>query len=445
MATMLRRDVRRPTGPSKPRTDDRGSMLVMSVIISVVGFALAGVLLSFANKESSASNLDRHRQHAIDAAMAGSVVANSALTSNAAYLGSGLVTYTGGDAQFEVTVETDATVAGGFRRILTSYGYAPTKTAAKSVRTVRQVVELDPVGFTYGVFSAGNYGDGSSSSVLGGMYTGGNVSLGNSQDYIGNVASRGNIATGSNQKITGTLRANGNVSVTNSSTDVYGSVLAGGNITLGGVIHDAAQAGGNIGTTGCPNAKVLGSCIQFSPPPLVPAEQLPTFVWDAANYLPVVAVNMAGTTFVSTKKNTNIAGAFNLSGNADFSKQDALQLTGDTTIYATGNFTLPGTVVNNAAPGVSVQLVVIARGNVVASNNMTIPTTVKTLVYTNGGFSGKNSSTYTGVLYAGGNITLGAHSSITYAPVTAPGFDWSSANPQNFTIRNISTRETTGS
>jgi hypothetical protein len=388
--------------------------------------------------------LDRHRQHAIDAAMAGSVVANSALTSNASYSGSGLVTFAGGGAQFEVSVTTDASVTGGFRRILTSYGYAPSKAAPMSVRTVRQVVELDPVRFSYGVFAAGNYGDGSSSSVLGGMYTGGNVTLGNSQDYIGNVSSRGNITTGSNQKITGTLHANGNVSVTNSSTDVYGSVLAGGNITLGGKIRDAARAGGNIGSTGCPTAKVLGSCIQHSPPPLVPTEQLPTFVWDAANYLPVVAVNMAGTTFVATKKNTNLQGVFNLSGNADFAKQDALQLTGDTILYVTGNFTLPGTVSNKAAAGVNVQLVVIVRGNVIASNNMTIPTTVKTLVYTNGSFSGKNSSTYTGVLYAGGSVTLGANSSITYAPVATPGFDWSSANPSSFTIRNISTRETTG-
>jgi hypothetical protein len=167
-------------------------------------------------------------------------------------------------------------------------------------------------------------------------------------------------------------------------------------------------------------------------------------VWDAANYLPVVAVNMAGTTFVATKKNTNLQGVFNLSGNADFAKQDALQLTGDTILYVTGNFTLPGTVSNKAAAGVNVQLVVIVRGNVIASNNMTIPTTVKTLVYTNGSFSGKNSSTYTGVLYAGGSVTLGANSSITYAPVATPGFDWSSANPSSFTIRNISTRETTG-
>jgi hypothetical protein len=39
---------------------------------------------------------------------------------------------------------------------------------------------------------------------------------------------------------------------------------------------------------------------------------------------------------------------------------------------------------------------------------------------------------------------MGANSSITYAPVSAPGFDWTHANPKSFTIRNVSTRETTG-
>jgi hypothetical protein len=39
---------------------------------------------------------------------------------------------------------------------------------------------------------------------------------------------------------------------------------------------------------------------------------------------------------------------------------------------------------------------------------------------------------------------MGAHSAITHAPITAPGFDWTHANPQRFTIRNVSTREVTG-
>lgn len=442
METMLNISGRRNAERSDHPSTDRGSVMVMAAIISVVVFGLAAVLLSFADRESTASNGDRERQHAIDAAMAGAVVANSALTTNSAYTGSGLVALTGAAAQFEVSVATDAT-GGAFRRVLTSYGYAPSKTSAKSVRTVRQVVDLDPLTFSYGVYAGGNYGDGSASSVVGGMYTGGNIMLGNSQDYIGNVAARGNIVTGSNQKITGTLHANGDVSVSSSSTDVYGSVYAGGNVTTGGTIRDVAQAGGNIGTSGCPTPKVQGTCLQHSPPPLVPLERLPVFIYNAANYLPVVAVNISGTAFVTAAQNP-IQGVYNVSGDADLKHQDTLQLTGDTTIVTSGNFTLPGKVTNNAPAGVSVQLVVVARGNVTASNNLTIPTTVTTLVYTNGNFDAKNSSTYTGVLYAGGNIILGAHSVITYAHVSAPGFDWTNANPQSFTIRNISTRETTG-
>jgi hypothetical protein len=442
METMLNQRKRRHgEAPYQPVTD-RGSVLVMAAIISVVVFALAAVMLSLTDRENSASNADRHRQNAIDAAMSGAVFANSALTNNAAYSGSGLVTLPDGAAQFEVSVVIDST-AGGFRRVLTSYGYAPTKASPKSVRAVRQIVDLDPLTFSYGVYASGNYGDGSASSVVGNMYTGGDVALGNSQDYIGNVLARGNIMTGSNQKITGTLRANGNVSVSNSSTDVYGSVYARGNITTGGTIRDTAQAGGNIGSSGCPTPKVQGSCIQHSPPPLIPVEQLPVFTYNPASYLPVVAVNTSGSAFVTTAKNP-IQGVFNVSGNADFKKQDSLRLTGDTTIVVSGNFTIPGSVSNLAPAGVSVELVIVVRGNVLTSNNLTIPTTVSTLVYTNGNFDAKNSSTYTGVLYAGGNVILGAHSLITYAPVSAPGFDWTSANPQSFTVRNISTREITG-
>ena len=442
METMLNQRKRRQGKTLPQPATDRGSVMVMAAIISVVVFALATVMLSLTDRESTASNGDRHRQSAIDAAMSGAVIANSALTNNAAYSGSGLVTLPDGAAQFEVLVAIDSTV-GGFRRILTSYGYAPTKASPKSMRTVRQVVDLDPLTFSYGVYASGNYGDGSASSVVGDMYTGGDITLGNSQDYIGNVSARGSIVTGSNQKITGTLRANGNVSVSNSSTDVYGSVYAGGNITTGGTIRDIAQAGGNIGTSGCPTPKVQGSCIQHSPPPLVPLENLPVFTYNPANYLPVVAVDNSGSALVTAAKNP-IQGVFNVSGDAEFKKSDSLRLTGDTTIVVSGNFTMPGTVSNYAAAGVSVQLVIVVRGNALMSNNLTIPTTVSTLVYTNGNFDAKNSSTYTGVLYAGGNVILGAHSLITYAPVSAPGFDWTSANPQSFTIRNISTREITG-
>jgi hypothetical protein len=81
-----------------------------------------------------------------------------------------------------------------------------------------------------------------------------------------------------------------------------------------------------------------------------------------------------------------------------------------------------------------------AAGTITPANNLTIPATVRTLIYTQGRFDAKNSSTFTGVLYAG-DVAAGAHLSVTYTPVGASGFDWSLASPQSFTIRNISTRE----
>ena len=438
MESVLSHSSIRKVGVKKP--SDRGAAMVMAAIISVVVMTLAGVTLSFANRENSASNGDRQRQHAIDAAMAASVVANSALANNAAYAGSGLVSFgTGANAaQYEVTVATDTTVTSGLRRIITSYGYAPSKAAAMSVRTVRQVVELDPIGFAYGVFVDGSYSDGSSSSVTGSVYAGGSIALGNAHDYVGDLDAIGSISTGANQTITGTLRANGSVSVSNTSTIVYGSVYAGGSVSTGGIIRDTAQAGGTV--SNC--AKVQGSCIQHSAPPVVPVQQLPPFTFDPANYSPAPLYPTGSAFQTGVKNGTYTQGVYKISGSVSFANNETLHLTGDMTIFTTGSLTLPGTISGPA--GQNVQLTVVVGGSAVAPNNLTIPSTVKTLIYTTGSFSASNKLIFTGALYAHGSFAMGANSSITYAPVTAPGFDWTSSNPRSFTIRNISTRETTG-
>jgi hypothetical protein len=425
-------------GRPHQKSSDRGAALVMAAIISVVVMALAGVTLSFANRENSSSNNDRHRQHAIDAAMAASVVADAALANDAAYAGFGLASF-GTGSQYEVTVTTDTTVTSGFRRIITSYGYAPSKAAASSTRTVQQVVELDPIGFAYGVFVDGSYSDGSSSSVTGAVYAGGSIALGNAHDYVGDLDAIGSISTGANQTITGTLRANGSVSVSSSSTIVYGSVYAGGSISTGGLIRDTAQAGGTV--SNC--AKVQGSCIQHSLPPLVAVQQLPPFTFDASNYASP-PLYPTGSAFVTGVKNrTYSQGVYNVSGSVSFANNDSMQLTGDLTIFTTGSLLLPGTISGPA--GQNVQLTVIVGGSAVAPNNLTIPSAVKTLIYTGSSFSASNKLIFTGALYAHGSFAMGANSSITYAPVSAPGFNWTNANPRSFTIRNISTRETTGS
>ena len=280
---------------------------------------------------------------------------------------------------------------------------------------------------------------GSSSTVIGDIYTNGDITLGNSQDYIGSIYARGNVYTGANQKITGNVYANGNISLGSNSTSVYGSAFAIGNIATGGTIRDTAQAGGTIGC-----AKVLGACIPNSPPPPVPVQHLPEFAWNPANYA-AVSTYATGAAFVSTHSKVNMQGTFYVTGDVSFAKQDSLWLTGDVTIVATGNISLPGAVVNNAASAAKVQLTVISSGGgtITPANNFTIPSTVSTLLYTTGTFDARNSSTFRGVLYAGG-VTSGAHISVTHELLTAPGFNWAPASPQAFTIRNISTRETSG-
>jgi Tfp pilus assembly protein PilX len=419
---------------------DRGSALVVAVIISVIVFSLSGLLLALVSHESSASNVDRRRQQAIDAAFAGLVVANSALTRNSAFATTGLLPFTGGSAEFEVTITADPASTTGFGRLITSVGYAPSKAAVtRSTRSVVQVVELEPIGFTYGVFSETDISMGSSSTVIGDIYTNQDVKLGNSQDYIGSIYARGDVVTGSNQKITGTVYANGDIVIGSSSSTLYGSAFAGGDISTGGTIRDTAQAGGTIGCT-----KVLGACIPHSPPPPVPVQHLPAFVWNPANYASVTTY-ATGAAFVSTHSKVNTQGTFYVTGNVSFAKQDELRLTGDMTIVATGSIALPGSVVNKAAGAAKVQLTVISAGGggITPANNFTIPSSVTTLLYTTGTFDAKNSSTFRGVLYAGG-VTSGAHISVTHELLTAPGFNWAPASPQAFTIRNISTRETSG-
>ena len=246
------------------RSDD-GFTMVMAVIIAAIVFSLGGTWLAYADHENSASAHDRRRQHAIDAANAGLVVADAALARNSDYAGSIATDFTGGSAQYELSVAVDQTDPTGFRRIITSTGFSPTKASAGSVhRTMRQVVELDPLGFQYAMFSESTIVTGSSASTVGDVYANGSITLGNSQDYVGHIYTQGNVATGSNQQITGDIHAAGTISLTSSSTTLAGSAYAGVNIVTGGTIRNNAQAGGRSAVPRCraraPLAVPRGDC-----------------------------------------------------------------------------------------------------------------------------------------------------------------------------------------
>ena len=168
MGPMLKYQVRGRCARAVDRPTDRGSALVMAAIVSVVVMALAGVVLSFANRQSSASNSDRQRQHAIDAASAGLVNAASKLTTDDELkVVSG--TFDNSGASYNVTVTS---VAGEpFTKILKSVG-----SASGTKRTMEQVVQLVPVAFTYGLFTPGSI-ESANWTVTGKVYIGGDLAF----------------------------------------------------------------------------------------------------------------------------------------------------------------------------------------------------------------------------------------------------------------------------
>jgi hypothetical protein len=438
MAQLLTPD-RADAGPLSRRSgsDERGITMVVTMIILFVVFALGAVWLGYADHAGSSAAHDRRRQQAVDAANAGLVVADAALARNSAYPGVDVTGFPGGSAEFDVDVQVDPTDPTGFRRIVTATGYAPTKATATSTRTVRQLVELDPVGFQYAMMSENAITTGSASAIVGDIYANGSVTLGNSQDYVGNVYVQGNLTTGSNQNITGDVYATGNVTVGSTSTAVKGSVYAGGSLTTGGTIYNDAVVAGTI--SNC--AKVKGTCSPHTPPPPVAMQHLPRFTWNPANYA-TVQTPTSGSQFVNTVSRKNASGVYYINGDVTFANNDDLYLVGDMTIVATGAIALPRQVQNRTPDGSTVQLSIISTngGTITPSNNFTIPGTIRTLMYTTGLFDTKNSSAFSGSLYAG-SLTNGAHVNVSYQPLDDTGFDWTLANPQSFTIRNISTRE----
>lgn len=421
----------------KRSADERGMTMALTMTVMFIVFALGAAWLAVAEHAVFSARYDRARQRAVDAANAGLVTASAALARNSSYAGAALTSFSGGGAEYEVTVATDSTDTSGRRRVVTATGYAPAKAAAISRRTMRQLINLNPVGFQYAMMSEQAITTGSASTIVGDIYANGSITLGNSQNYSGSIYTQDNLTTGSNQNITGDIYATGNVSVASSSTEVKGSVYAGGSVTTGGTIDNKAVAGGTI--SNCAN--VIGACSPNTPPPPVPVQHLPAFVWNPANY-PSFQSYSTGSAFVSAVSKTNASGVFYVNGSVAFANNDALYLTGDMTIVVNGDITLPRVVQNNTANGATVQLSVISSngGTITPSNNFTIPQTVNTLMYTTGTFNAKNSSTFSGALYAG-TLSNGAHLSVTYQPLSDTGFDWSSANPQSAIIQNITTRE----
>jgi len=262
--------------------------------------------------------------------------------------------------------------------------------------------------------------------------------------------------------------ANGAVDVNTSGNgsgvggDVWTSV---GNINVVSQIGGNAQAAGSITGSGT----VVGAKSPNSPAPVPPPLDLPTFQWAASNYTsPTYWTNASYATAAGNFQSyfnahdTSFGGVHRITAcNAPYTSFNCASSTtgidfnekwnigGDTTVVADGPVTLSrdiasGTgnlVIVSEYPGTTCTTPGASCNAVTLSNNWSIPSTVKVLIFAqNGCVDVSNLKTFVGTVYAR-CINLDNNFDLTYYPMSADGFDWSTATSTHFTIQARSFRE----
>jgi cytoskeletal protein CcmA (bactofilin family) len=277
-------------------------------------------------------------------------------------------------------------------------------------------------------------------TVNGDVYASGDLTLSNNATVAGSVTSLGSLTTSNNSTITGDVHAANNVTLHNSLTTVLGNVYAGGNVTMTGRVKGNVQAGGTIS-----GGTVDGSRSPSSPPAPPAPVTLPTFTWDPANY--PALWNWGTPSAFQTHWAANkpaFSGAHRISCPAPCTTSvqlnDRWTITDDTTIVTDSPVTVSRDLINGAGRPVTLTIVTFATGSastpaVSMSNNVTLPDDVKVVFYApNGTVKFSNLKHFTGAVYSA-SIALDQQFTLTFKPVTLPGFDFGPTSSTHFQIQ----------
>jgi len=414
--------------------------MVLSISVAFVVFAIGAVWLGIGTHQVTITGRDNLRDQARNVAEGGINAAMSRLSADASVTDIGLTALDGGE--FEATILPVSVDPSDARRYIVARGYAPSKAHPNRVaRRLEQQVELVPTdGFRYALFSSpGGISGANHMTVNGDVYANGDLTLSNNSTVTGSVNSLGSVTTANNSTIAGDINAADNVTLNNSQTTVLGDVYAGGDVTMTGSVKGNVQAGGTIS-----GGTVNGSRSQNSPPAPPAAQTLPTFTWDAANYSPAPS-NWASPALFQAHWSANrnaFSGAHRITCVASCSTIDfgsKWTLTGDTTIYADGPITLSRDIANAAGQTVTLTIVsdAVDSGStpaVAMSNNVTLPDNINVVFYArNGTVKFTQLKHFSGTVYAR-SIALSQQFTLTFRPVSPPGFDFGLTSSSHFAV-----------
>jgi hypothetical protein len=460
------------------RRDERGIGIVTALMVTLIVFATGAMWAQQAVHQTEGSGVERSREQALAAAEAGLNAAMSKMAQDASCPTTAVTGTVAGVGDWEYSFPpvgdaryVDCSSPTEYRRYVIAKGWSPSRTAARvQKRQVEQQIDLVATdGFRYALFaSTGGVTGANQITVRGDAYSRSDVTIANNSTVTGSLTSMGTVTLNNSTLISGKVWANGAVDVNTSGTgsgvngDVWTSV---GNINVGSRIGGNAQAAGSITGSGT----VAGIKSPNSPAPTPPALDLPTFTWASSNYTSPTfwtgaTYSTAASAFQSyfNAHDTGFSGAHRITScgapyasyncttsTAGIDFNEKWTMGGDTTVVADGPVTLSrditsGTgnlVIVSEYPGTTCTTPGPSCDAVILSNNWSIPSTVRVLIFAqNGCVDVSNLKTFVGTVYAR-CIKLDNNFDLTYYPMTAEGFDWSTATSTHFTIYARSFRE----
>jgi hypothetical protein len=463
---------------SRIRRDERGIGIVTALMVTLIVFATGAMWAQQAVHQTEGSGVERSREQALAAAEAGLNAAMAKLAQNSACPTTPVTGTIPGVGEWEYSFPgvghpdyVNCADPDEYRRYVIAKGYAPSKTAArKQQRQLEQQIDLVATdGFKYALFaSSGSITGANQITVRGDAYSRSAVTLANDSTVTGNLTSMGAVTLENSTLVTGTVWANGavNVNTQGVGTGVGQDVLTSlGNINVESRIGGNAQAAGSI--TG--GGTVVGTRTPSSPAAVPPDLTLPTYTWSSSNYSsPTIwappTYTSPGSSFQTYFNANDLAfgGTHRITtcgapytsytcspsvGAVSFNER--WNMSSDTTIVSDGTVELSrdigsGTgnlVIVSEYPGTTCTTPSTACNAVILSNNWSIPSTVKVLIFAqNGCVDVSNLKTFVGTIYAR-CIKLDNNFDLTYYPVAPPGFNWTTATSTHYTVQARSFRE----